>query len=159
MTVNTTAPGALARWAASHDVPLIHFSTDYVFSGDGEAAWREDDPTHPLSVYGATKLAGENEVRAAGGCSLIVRTSWVYAASGKNFLQTIGRLAQQRKELRIVADQVGAPTSATLIANAISDMIEAGLGRLRDHVAEAKGVVHLAASGQNELARICERNC
>jgi dTDP-4-dehydrorhamnose reductase len=148
MTVNAAAPGMLARWAASHDVPLIHFSTDYVFSGEGEQAWCEDDPTHPLSVYGATKLAGENELRAAAGCSLIVRTSWVYAASGKNFLWTIGRLAQERKELRIVADQVGAPTSASLIADAIGLMIEGGLARLRDRMAQAKGTVHLAAGGQ-----------
>jgi dTDP-4-dehydrorhamnose reductase len=148
MTVNAAAPGMLARWAASHDVPLIHFSTGYVFSGDGEQAWREDDPTHPLSVYGATKLAGENDLRAAAGCSLIVRTSWVYAASGKNFLRTIGRLAQERKQLRIIADQVGAPTSAALITDAIGLMIEGGLVRLRERIAQAKGIVHLTAGGQ-----------
>ena len=148
MTVNAAAPGVLARWAAKHDVPLVHFSTDYVFSGIGERPWREEDAPRPLSVYGASKLAGENEIRAAGGCFLIVRTSWVYAAKGKNFLRTIGRLAQQRRELRIVADQVGAPTSATLIAASIDGMIAGGLDRLRTSFAQANGVVHLAAAGE-----------
>jgi dTDP-4-dehydrorhamnose reductase len=109
MLVNGTAPGVIARWAARNDVPLIHFSTDYVFDGAGRRPWREDDVTAPLSVYGASKLKGENEVRAAGGCALIVPTSWVYAAAGKNFLRTIARLAQERVELQIVADQVGPP--------------------------------------------------
>jgi dTDP-4-dehydrorhamnose reductase len=148
MTVNAVAPGVLARWAASHDVPLIHFSTDYVFNGEGERPWREEDATGPLSVYGASKLAGEEEVQAAGGCSLIVRTSWVYSANGKNFLRTIARLAQEHKQLRIVADQIGAPTSAGLIASAIADMIEVGLFRLRDCTVQANGVVHLAAAGE-----------
>ncbi len=148
MTVNAAAPGVLARWAAQHDVPLIHFSTDYVFSGIGERPWREGDAPQPLSVYGASKLAGENEIRAAGGCFLIVRTSWVYAAKGKNFLRTVGGLAQQRRELRIVADQVGAPTSAALIAASVDDMIAGGLGRLRARFVQANGVVHLAASGE-----------
>ena len=114
MRVNGQAPGAIARWAAARAVPFIHFSTDYVFDGSGAKPWREDDPARPLSAYGASKLAGENEIRAAGGCSLIIRTSWVYAAQGDNFLRTIMRLAQERKELRVVADQIGAPTSAPL---------------------------------------------
>ena len=94
MRINAEAPGAIARWAAARDVPLINFSTDSVFDGSGERAWREDDTPGPLSVYGATKLAGENEIRGAGGRFLIVRTSWVYAAEGKNFLRTIARLAR-----------------------------------------------------------------
>ncbi len=102
LRVNAEAPGVMARWAAARDVPLIHFSTDYVFNGSGERAWREDDAPEPLSVYGATKLAGETAIRDAGGASLIVRTSWVYAAEGKNFLRTIARLARERAELRIV---------------------------------------------------------
>ena len=83
MRINGEAPGAMARWAAARDVLLIHFSTDYVFDGSGERAWREDDAPQPLSVYGVTKLAGQTEIRSAGGAFLIVRTSWVYSAEGK----------------------------------------------------------------------------
>jgi dTDP-4-dehydrorhamnose reductase len=102
----------MAVWAARHNVPLVHFSTDYVFDGSGTAPWREDDMPAPLSAYGASKLAGENAVQAAGGAHLIIRTSWIYSNHGQNFLLTMARLADQRKELRIVADQFGAPTSA-----------------------------------------------
>jgi dTDP-4-dehydrorhamnose reductase len=148
MAVNGTAPGVIARWAAGTNVPLIHFSTDYVFNGAGTRPWREDDTTEPLSVYGASKLRGENEIRAAGGCSLIVRTSWVYAAAGKNFLRTIARLARERAELRIVADQIGAPTSAALIADAVGHIIEGGTDALRGRIVASNGLVHLAASGE-----------
>jgi dTDP-4-dehydrorhamnose reductase len=148
MLINGTAPGAIARWAARNDVPLIHFSTDYVFNGTGTRPWREDDRTEPLSVYGASKLKGENEIRAAGGCSLIVRTSWVYAAEGKNFLRTIARAARERAELRVVADQVGAPTSAALIADAVGRMLEGGIDALRERIAASNSLVHLAASGE-----------
>jgi len=148
MAVNATAPGIIARWAAARAVPFIHFSTDYVFSGAGERPWREDDEAQPLSAYGATKLAGDNEIRAAGGCSLILRTSWVYAAQGKNFLRTIARLARERKEMRIVADQIGAPTSAALIADAVTAMVSEGMDSLRERCAQAKGLVHFTASGE-----------
>jgi dTDP-4-dehydrorhamnose reductase len=148
MVVNGVAPGAIALWAAKHHVPLVHFSTDYVFSGVGKEPWRENDITEPLSAYGASKLTGENEIRAAGGCFLIVRTSWVYAAKGTNFLRTIARLARERTELRIVADQVGAPTSAALIADALARMVERGMDDLRTRITAASGHVHLAASGE-----------
>src|SRR5262249_31091644 len=101
--INADAPGAMARWAASRGAPIIHFSTDYVFDGIGNRPWREDDSPEPLSVYGASKLAGEMAIRAAGAINLIIRTQWVYAAKGTNFLRTIARLASERKELRIVA--------------------------------------------------------
>ncbi len=127
LRVNGEGPGVIARWAALRNVPLIHFSTDYVFNGTGDQAWREDDKVQPLSVYGSSKLAGENAVRAAGGISLIIRTSWVYAARGANFLQAIARLARERKELRIVADQIGAPTSAAVIADGVIAMLSPGL--------------------------------
>jgi len=147
MRINAEAPGVLARWAMNKDVPLIQFSTDYVYDGRGERPWREDDEPHPLSVYGSSKLAGDNKVRSSGCCFLIVRTSWVYAARGKNFLRTIARLAQERAQLRIVADQVGAPTSAALIADAVRAMIADGLGPFRERRNQANGIIHLAASG------------
>jgi dTDP-4-dehydrorhamnose reductase len=146
--VNATAPGIIARWAAARNVPLIHFSTDYVFSGSEERPWREDDESMPLSAYGLTKLAGEHEIQAAGGCHLILRTSWVYAAQGKNFLCTIARLARERKELRIVADQIGAPTSASLIADAVTKIVAGGIDHLRSFSTDAEGLVHLTASGE-----------
>ena len=156
--INAEAPGAIARWAAARGVPLIHFSTDYVFDGSGERPWREDDRTGPLSAYGASKLAGEDAVRAAGGVHLIIRTSWVYAAKGANFLRTIARLAAERKELRIVADQFGAPTSAEVIAEAVTGIVAAGGPPLAERFAAAGGLVNVATSGVDELAWICGGN-
>jgi dTDP-4-dehydrorhamnose reductase len=147
MRINGEAPGVIARWAADHSVPLIHFSTDYVFDGHGEKPWSENDEPHPLGVYGKTKLAGEKAVRAAGGSFLIFRTCWVYAAQGKNFMRTISRLALERKELRIVGDQIGAPTSAALVADGVTKIISNGLDRLRDGAAQANGLVHICSSG------------
>lgn len=148
MRINGQAPGIIARWAAEHSVPLIHFSTDYVYDGHGDKPWSEDDETHPLGVYGRTKLAGENAVRAAGGSFLIFRTCWVYAAQGKNFVRTITRLALEREELRVVGDQIGAPTSAALIADGITKIVAGGLDRLRERAALAKGLVHICGSGE-----------
>jgi len=148
MRVNAEAPGALARWARPRGVPLVHFSTDYVFDGAGARPWRADDAIGPLSVYGASKLAGEDAIRAAGGSFLIIRTSWVYAARGANFLRTILRLARERNELRIVADQVGAPTSARLIAEAVAAMLSDGRERFAARAAQAQGLVHFAAAGE-----------
>ena len=146
--VNAEAPGAIAQWAALRNVPVIHFSTDYVFDGQGRRPWREDDPAKPLSTYGASKLAGEEAVRSAGGPYLIVRTSWVYAARGSNFLRAIARLAQERKELRVVADQFGAPTSARVIADAVSGIIRTNRTLLANHFTAATGVVNVATSGE-----------
>jgi dTDP-4-dehydrorhamnose reductase len=146
-TVNAEAPGAMARWAAAHNVPFIHFSTDYVFDGSGDSPHAENAECRPLSVYGASKLAGERAVQTAGGVHLVVRTSWVYAASGTNFLRTIARLARERDELRIVADQVGAPTSAACIADGVAHIVSQQ-DTLPARFAAAEGVVHLAAKGQ-----------
>ncbi len=146
--INAEAPGAIASWAAGKRVPLIHFSTDYVFDGSAKRPWREDDNAGPLSVYGASKFAGENAVRSAGGPHLIVRTSWVYAATGSNFLRTIVRLAREREELRIVADQFGAPTSARLIANAIAGIIMVSGAQLAERFAASGSLVNLSASGE-----------
>jgi dTDP-4-dehydrorhamnose reductase len=145
--VNAEAPREMARWAASHGVPLIHFSTDYVFDGTGVSAWSEDDATAPLSVYGKSKLAGETFVRAAGGPSLIVRTSWVYASQGRNFMLTVARLAAEQKELRIVCDQIGAPTSSRAIADAVTKLVRSGLPSLRDRMGECE-TVNVSCSGE-----------
>jgi dTDP-4-dehydrorhamnose reductase len=146
--VNAEAPGAMARWAAARGVPLVHFSTDYVFDGGGTRPWREEDATGPLSVYGASKLAGEEAIRAAGGPHLIVRTSWVYAATGANFLRTIARLARERDELGIVADQVGAPTSARLIADVVATIVGDPGQPLPERFRAAGGLVNVAAAGE-----------
>jgi dTDP-4-dehydrorhamnose reductase len=146
--VNARAPGVLARWTAKKQVSLVHFSTDYVFDGSGDRPWSEDDVARPLSVYGASKLAGEEEIQAANGSFLIIRTSWVYASKGANFLRTIARLALERPELRIVADQIGAPTSVAVIADTVAHMLAGGPQNFRMQSAKAKGVVNVAASGE-----------
>jgi dTDP-4-dehydrorhamnose reductase len=146
--VNGEAPGVIARWASRVQVPLVHFSTDYVFGGQGETPWHEDSPPAPLSAYGASKLAGEEAIRAANGPHLIVRTSWVYAATGTNFLRTITRFARERTELKVVADQIGAPTSARVIADAIAGILGVDSTDLPQRFARANGLVNIAASGE-----------
>lgn len=138
--VNAAAPQTLAEEAAKVGAKLIHFSTDYVYSGTKVGAYTEDDAPQPLSVYGKSKLAGEDAIRSVGLQHLIFRTSWVYGAYGKNFLTTILRLAAERDQLRVVADQIGAPTSSHSIADAI-------LGVLERWQNEA-GIYHLVNAGQ-----------
>jgi dTDP-4-dehydrorhamnose reductase len=146
--INADAPARIAQWAAARGVPLIHLSTDYVFDGGGQRPWGEEDAPRPLSVYGASKLAGEERIRAANGPHLVVRTSWVYAAQGRNFLRTVARLAAERTELRIVADQIGAPTPAPLIADAIARILRTCSADLVGAFAASEGLVHLAATGE-----------
>jgi dTDP-4-dehydrorhamnose reductase len=146
--VNAEAPRQIAVWAAARGIPLVHFSTDYVFDGSGERPWREQDPTGPLSVYGASKVAGEVAIREAQGPHLILRTSWVYAAQGANFLTTIAHLAHQRRELRIVADQIGAPTPARTIARIVTAIVEQCRSDLQARFADAGGIVNVATSGE-----------
>jgi dTDP-4-dehydrorhamnose reductase len=121
--INATAPGALAGEARKSGAMLVHYSTDYVFDGSKPGAYTESDEPAPLNVYGASKLAGERAVAAAGGRFLVLRTSWVYGANGNNFLRTIRRLAAEREELRIVDDQVGAPTSSMQLAQATARLV------------------------------------
>ena len=123
--VNAEAPGLLARCAADSGAWLVHYSTDYVFDGRGDRPWCETDTPAPLNVYGTTKLAGEEAIRAAGCPHLILRTGWVYAARRTNFLRTILRLARERDELRVIDDQIGAPTGAELIADVTARILGA----------------------------------
>jgi dTDP-4-dehydrorhamnose reductase len=142
--INATSPGVFAEEAAALGVPLIHYSTDYVFDGSKAGAWIEADTPNPLGVYGNSKLAGERAIAAAGGQHLILRTSWVYSLTGRNFLLTMQRLLQEREKLSIVADQIGAPTWAGTIAASTGALIE----RWRDGAPGAWGVYHLTASGE-----------
>jgi len=142
-TINAVAPGVLAEEARRLGAWLVHYSTDYVFDGSGEKPWHEDDVTGPLGVYGHSKLAGEQALAAACDRHLIFRTSWVYAARGNNFARTMLRLASERDQLRVVADQIGAPTGAELLADVTAHAIR---GALRQpHLA---GLYHLAAAGE-----------
>ncbi|HNM55624.1 MAG TPA: dTDP-4-dehydrorhamnose reductase [Thauera aminoaromatica] len=141
--INAEAPGVLARAAATVGALLVHYSTDYVFDGSGDTPWRENAPTAPLSVYGRSKLAGEEAIRAAGCRHLILRTSWVYAARGGNFARTMLRLAAERERLTVIADQHGAPTGAELIADVSAHALRA------EHADRSLGgTYHLAASGE-----------
>jgi dTDP-4-dehydrorhamnose reductase len=123
--VNAHSVAALAEVARERDIALVHYSTDYVFDGAGQSPYAEDHPAGPLSVYGQSKWAGEQHIRASGCAHLIVRTSWVYAAWGRNFVRTMLQLAQTRDELRIVADQYGAPTHARFIAQVTARLLRA----------------------------------
>ena len=138
--INAQAPAAIAQACAATGALLLHYSTDYVFDGSASRPYREDDATAPLGVYGASKLAGENALRASGARHAILRTAWVYSAHGHNFLRTILRLAGEREELRVVADQRGAPTPAAWIADASARILAQGV--------ENSGTWHLVAGGE-----------
>ena len=142
--INATAPGVLAEEAATLGVPLIHYSTDYVFDGRKPAPYIEADEPNPLGVYGQSKLAGEQAIRAAGGEHLILRTSWVYSLHGRNFLLTMQRLLQERDALKVVADQIGAPTWAGSIAAASAELIR----HWRAGQAGPWGTYHLTGQGE-----------
>ena len=142
--INATAPGILAEEAKALSIPLIHYSTDYVFDGSKPAPYIETDTPNPLGVYGQSKLAGEQAITAVGGEHLILRTSWVYSNHGKNFLLTMQRLLQEKPQMRIVADQIGAPTWAGSIANSTRALIE----RWEAGEPGEWGIYHLTAGGQ-----------
>ncbi|MBS0214252.1 MAG: dTDP-4-dehydrorhamnose reductase [Proteobacteria bacterium] len=138
--VNASAMEELAKECATHGIPLVHYSTDYVFDGQGSRPYLPDDATSPLGVYGESKLAGEEAIRAAGANHLILRTAWVYGLHGQNFLKTMLRVGGERDELRVVSDQVGSPTPAWLIADMTAEI-------LRQGIAEG-GTHHLVSAGQ-----------
>ncbi len=142
MLINGEAPAVLAAEAARLGALLVHYSTDYVFDGRSERAYLEEDVAMPINYYGASKLAGEAAIRASGARHLILRTSWVYGTRGNNFFRTMLRIAREQEELRVVADQFGAPTSARLIAEATAAVLAQTLRREFEF-----GVYHLTASG------------
>ena len=141
--LNATTPGVLAQEAARLGAWLVHYSTDYVFDGSGDKPWAEQDTTGPLSVYGATKLEGEQLIQQSGCRHLILRTSWVYAARGGNFAKTMLRLAQERERLTVIDDQWGAPTGADLLA----DVTAHALRHLQAHPQDG-GLYHCVAGGE-----------
>lgn len=140
--VNAVAPGIVAEEIARTNGWLIHYSTDYVFDGSKASPWIEDDPTGPLNTYGASKLAGEQGIVAAGGRHLIFRTSWVVSPHGNNFLRTMLRLGAERDQLKIVNDQTGAPTSALAIASATREVLN------HLHSDSPWGIYHMTCAGQ-----------
>lgn len=141
--INATAPAVMAEEAAKLNAGLIHFSTDYVFDGNKDTPYVETDAVNPLSVYGRSKLAGEIAIQSIGLPHLILRTSWVYGPHGKNFLKTMLRLAAERDQLNVVADQWGAPTSSNAIATAVNQLLKVW----QMHVASQSGVYHFTNSG------------
>lgn len=143
--INATAPKVLAAQANLLHIPIIHYSTDYIFDGTKDGVYVEDDPANPKSIYGKTKWQGEKNVRAMCSQHVILRTSWVFGAHGGNFLKTILKLAQERDELKIIADQFGAPTSARLLADSTAEIAKQVLSG--DAIQKA-GTYHLVASGE-----------
>ncbi len=151
-TINARAPGILAEEAKRLGAVLIHYSTDYVFDGKASTPYAEDATTGPLSVYGESKLHGEQAIAAVNGANITLRTSWIYGLHGRNFLLTIRRLAAEREELSIVADQFGVPNWARALAEATATLVGRGL----PYLAERKGLYHLTGTGSTswfEFAR------
>ncbi|MBP0717845.1 dTDP-4-dehydrorhamnose reductase [Burkholderia sp. MS389] len=149
MRINAELPATLAQEAAALGAVLVHYSTDYVFDGQKSGPYVEDDQPNPQNIYGKSKLAGELSVAAAGCAHLILRTSWVYGRRGKNFLRTMQRLATERRELKVVADQIGAPTWSRTIAEATAQILSQGIAANRSEWwRERSGVYHLTAAGE-----------
>ncbi|SFU92019.1 dTDP-4-dehydrorhamnose reductase [Polaromonas sp. YR568] len=144
-TINAEVPGVLAEAASAVGAWLVHYSTDYVFNGSGSKPWQETDPTGPLSVYGRTKLEGEQRIVAQCARHLILRTSWVYAARGGNFAKTMLRLAAERDRLTVINDQFGAPTGADLLADITGHVLRSALA---GPAADFAGIYHVAAAGE-----------
>ncbi len=151
-TINAEAVGVLAREAKALGAWLVHYSTDYVFDGSGSRPWQESDATGPLSVYGQTKLEGEQAIAKSGARHLVFRTSWVYAARGGNFAKTMLRLAQERDKLAVIDDQWGAPTGAELIADVTAHALRAAMAGEQD----LSGIYHLVAGGETTWNRYAQ---
>ena len=149
MAINGVAPGIMAEEAKRLNATIVHYSTDYVFDGTKKLPYIEDDAPNPLNVYGQTKLAGERAIQASGAPHLILRTSWVYGARGKNFLLTILRLARERSELKIVDDQIGAPTWCRMLAEVTSQMLSQHYSSVirPSSIADISGLYHVVCGG------------
>ena len=147
-TLNALAPGVLAREAQSIGAWMVHYSTDYVFDGSGSTPWLESDAPAPLSVYGRTKLEGERLIQSSGCNHLIFRTSWVYGARGGNFAKTMLKLAQEREVLRVINDQIGAPTGAELLADVTAHAVRQATAASDLEAATLSGTYHVVAKGQ-----------
>jgi dTDP-4-dehydrorhamnose reductase len=151
MSINGDAPGVLAEEAKKLGALLIHYSTDYVFDGTKDTPYTEEDKPNPLNVYGKTKLAGEQAIQAVDGNHLIFRTSWVYGTRGQNFFLTMLRLAREREEIRVVDDQIGAPTWCRMLAESTALILGQGINReegFNGYFEKRKGIYHMTAGGQ-----------
>ncbi|KAB8320273.1 dTDP-4-dehydrorhamnose reductase [Tolypothrix campylonemoides VB511288] len=148
MAVNGTAPGVIAEEAKLIGAGVIHYSTDYVFNGTQATPYTEQDEPDPQNIYGKTKLAGEKAIQAVGTPHLILRTSWVYGLRGKNFLLTMLKLAREREEIRVVDDQVGAPTWSRMIAESTAHILSQGRQDMLGFLSSKSGTYHLTATGQ-----------
>lgn len=145
--INGEAVGVLGEWAAAHDALVVHYSTDYVFDGSASTPYAFDAPTAPIGAYGRSKLAGERALAQSGAAHLLLRTAWVYAAHGQNFLRTMLRLAAERDELRVVADQQGSPTDTGLIVRATLAALDSWSAATPDRRQSLGGAYHLVAGG------------
>ncbi len=146
-SINAVAPGIMAEEASRLGAAIVHYSTDYVFDGDRSTPYQETDATNPLGVYGKTKLEGEKAIQAVDIPHLILRTSWVYSRMGKNFLLTMLKLGRERQELRIVSDQIGAPTWNRAIAEVTAQILAQGIRNLPEFLRDRSGTYHLSAGG------------
>jgi dTDP-4-dehydrorhamnose reductase len=158
MAINATAPQVLAELAKQHNALLIHYSTDYVFDGTKNAPYSETDTPNPLNIYGKSKLIGDQAIQASGCHHLIFRTSWVYGRYGQNFLLTIQRLAKERDELRIVADQIGAPTWSRLISEiTVQTLSQLYSPHCQTHLSDISGIYNLTCGGQTNWCEFAQR--
>lgn len=146
--INGDAPGILAETARQQGAAFIHYSTDYVFGGESACPYHETDIPRPLNIYGQTKLAGEQAIAAVGGAYLILRSSWVYALRGRNFLLTMRRLAQEREVVKVVDDQWGTPTWSRLIAEGTAHIVAQSRGQIQDFISQRAGIYHLSCGGR-----------
>ncbi|UKO96815.1 dTDP-4-dehydrorhamnose reductase [Nostoc sp. UHCC 0870] len=148
MAINGIAPGVMAEEAKHLGAAIVHYSTDYVFDGTKSTGYTENDPANPQNIYGKTKLAAEEAIASVGVDHLILRTSWVYGLRGKNFLLTMQRLAKEREEIRVVDDQIGAPTWSRLIAEVTAQILLPSLQNTADFFARKGGLYHLTSNGK-----------
>jgi dTDP-4-dehydrorhamnose reductase len=154
--VNATAPGILAEEGNRFGAAVVHYSTDYVFNGTGSRPWTEDQPTAPPNAYGRSKLAGEERIRASGVPHLIMRTSWLYGLHGPNFVKTMLRLGTTRNELKVVADQVGAPTPVSLLADVTGQILAQALGNPAGWLQERGGTLNVCTAGETSWHAFAE---